>query len=145
MADKSSFTPDEWKVLLQSMIAAGIAVTAAEPSGLWGLLKESFASGTDLARAKTDPGTNALIKAAVNDFATTEGSAARDALKTKFKEGKTTEIKDKCIQILRQASAILNAKAPGDLLHLRTGCKRSASMWLRRPTRVDFWVSAACR
>ena len=37
MADKSSFTPDEWKVLLQSMIAAGIAVTAAEPSGLWGL------------------------------------------------------------------------------------------------------------
>lgn len=114
MADKSSFTPDEWKVLLQSMIAAGIAVTAAEPSGLWGLLKESFASGTDLARAKTDPGTNALIKAVVNDFATTEGSAARDALKTKFKEGKTTEIKDKCIQILRQASAILNAKAPGD-------------------------------
>jgi len=24
---------------------AGIAITAAEPSGLWGLLKESFAEG----------------------------------------------------------------------------------------------------
>ena len=87
MADKSSFTPDEWKVLLQSMIAAGIAVTAAEPSGLWGLLKESFASGTDLARAKTDPGTNALIKAAVNDFATTEGSAARERTQDQIQGG----------------------------------------------------------
>ena len=45
MTDKSNFTPDEWKLLLQSVIAAGIAVTAAEPSGLWGLLKESFAGG----------------------------------------------------------------------------------------------------
>jgi len=114
MADKSSFTADEWKILLQSMIAAGIAVSAAEPSGLWGLLKESFAGGTDLAKAKTDPGTSPLIKAVVNDFATTEGSAARDALKSKFKEGKPSEIKDKCIQTLRRASAILNAKAPAD-------------------------------
>jgi hypothetical protein len=114
MADKSSFTPDEWKVLLQSMIAAGIAVTAAEPSGLWGLLKESFAGGTELAKAKTDPGANALIKAAVNDFATTEGSAARDALKSKLKGAKPSEIKEKCIETLRQAAEILNAKAPAD-------------------------------
>lgn len=42
MADKSNFTPDEWKVLLQGVMAAGIAITAAEPSGLWGLLKEGF-------------------------------------------------------------------------------------------------------
>src|SRR5262245_43331917 len=52
MVDKSNFTPAEWKVLLQSMIAAGTAVTAADPSGLWGLLKESFAGGTALAKAK---------------------------------------------------------------------------------------------
>jgi hypothetical protein len=114
MTDKSSFTSDEWKVLLQSVMAAGIAITAAEPSGLWGLLKESFAGGTELAKAKTDPGANPLIKAVVNDFATAEGSAARDALKNKFKESKPSEIKDKCIEILRQAAAILNAKAPGD-------------------------------
>ena len=41
MADKSNFTPDEWKVLLQGVIASGIAITAAEPSGLWGLLKRA--------------------------------------------------------------------------------------------------------
>jgi len=114
MTNKSSFTPDEWSVLLQSMIAAGTAVSAAEPSGLWGLLKESFAGGTALAKAKTDPGTNALIKAVVDDFNTAEGSAARDALKNKFKGNKPAEIKDKCIETLRTAAAIVDAKAPGD-------------------------------
>ena len=50
--DKSNFTPDEWKLLLESMMMAGIAVSAAEPSGLWGLLKESFASGAELNAVK---------------------------------------------------------------------------------------------
>ena len=31
MADKTSFTPDEWKVLLESVMMAGVAVTAADP------------------------------------------------------------------------------------------------------------------
>ena len=67
-------------------MAAGIAVTAAEPSGLWGLLKESFASGTELAKAKMDPGTNALIKAVVVDFGGAEGrGTARDGLKAELR------------------------------------------------------------
>jgi hypothetical protein len=114
MADKSNFTPDEWKLLLQSVMAAGIAVTAAEPSGLWGLLKESFAGGAAMAKAKTDPGTNALIKAVVADFTTAEGSAARDGLKTALKGSKPAEIKDKCIAMLRQTAATVDGKAPGD-------------------------------
>jgi hypothetical protein len=56
MPDKSNFTPDEWKLLLESVMAAGIAVSAAEPSGLWGLLKESFAEGSALMTAKMTPG-----------------------------------------------------------------------------------------
>ena len=44
MAGKSDFTSDEWKTLLESAMMAGIAVTAADPSGLWGMLKESMAS-----------------------------------------------------------------------------------------------------
>ena len=42
MADKSSFTPDEWKLLLESVMMASIAITAAEPHGLWGLLQEKL-------------------------------------------------------------------------------------------------------
>ena len=56
MADKSNFTPDEWKLLLESVMMAGIAVSAADPSGLWGLLKEGFASSSELVKAKMDPG-----------------------------------------------------------------------------------------
>jgi hypothetical protein len=48
MADKTSFTKDEWTLLLESPMIAGMAITAAEPSGLWGLLKESFAGGAAL-------------------------------------------------------------------------------------------------
>jgi hypothetical protein len=114
MADKSNFTPDEWKALLQGVMAAGIAITAAEPSGLWGLLKEGFAGGAVMAKAKTDPSANGLVKAVVDDFGAAEGSAARDGLKARFKQSKPAEIKEACIATLRQAAAIVDAKAPGD-------------------------------
>jgi hypothetical protein len=115
MADKSNFTPDEWKLLLESVMMAGIAVTAADPSGLWGLLKESFASGSELMKAKMDPGTNPLIKAVVADFESAQGRAtARDGLKEKLKGNKPADIPAKCIETLRQAGAVVDAKAPGD-------------------------------
>ena len=104
MPDKSNFTPDEWKLLLESVMTAGIAISAAEPSGLWGLLKESFAEGKALMTAKLDPGADALIKAVVADFETADGrSIARDGLKEKFTGSKPAEIKAKCIDTLRQA------------------------------------------
>ena len=56
---------------------AGIAVSAAQPSGLWGLLKKSFAGGTELAEAKMDPGANPLIKAVVADFGAADGRRSR--------------------------------------------------------------------
>jgi len=46
---------------------------AAEPSGLWGSLKEAFASSSALAAAKADPGSNELVKAVVAEFETPKG------------------------------------------------------------------------
>ena len=115
MADKSNFTPDEWKLLLESVTMAGIAISAADPSGLWGLLKESFAQGSALVSAKTDPTAKPLIKALVADFQTTEGrSTARDGLKQKLSGLKPAEITAKCIETLGQAGAVVDAKAPDD-------------------------------
>ena len=115
MADKSSFTTEEWALLLKSPMIAGMAITAADPGGLWGLLKESFAGGEALTQAATDPNANALVKAVVADFSTSEGrSAARDGLKAEFAGGKPADIKTKCVDSLRQVSALLTAKAPGD-------------------------------
>jgi hypothetical protein len=48
MATKADFTPDEWKSLLQSPLLVGVAVSAAEPNGLFGMLKESMASARAL-------------------------------------------------------------------------------------------------
>ena len=115
MANKASFTPEEWKQLLESPMLASMAVTAAEPSGLWGMLKESFAAGGRLAKARTDAGANELIKAVVADFESAEGrSAARDGLQARIKGSKPAEVKDKSIAGLRQVAALLDAKAPTD-------------------------------
>lgn len=115
MTDKSNFAPDEWKLLLESVMMAGIAVSAAEPSGLWGLLKESFASGSALVSAKMDAASNLLVKAVAADFETSEGrSSARDGLSEQLKGKKPAEIKAQCIETLRQVGALVDAKAPGD-------------------------------
>ena len=115
MADKSNFTPDEWKLLLESVTMAGIAISAADPSGLWGLLKESFAEGSALMAAKADPAVKPLIKALVADFQTGEGrTTARDGLKQKLAGLKPGEITAKCIETLGQAGAVVDAKAPDD-------------------------------
>ena len=62
-----------------------------------------------------DPGSSALVKAVAGDFATAEGrSTARDGLKEKLGDSKPAEIKAKCIETLRQAGAVVDAKAPSD-------------------------------
>jgi len=115
MADKTSFTNDEWSLLLRSPMNAGMAITAAEPSGLFGLLKESFAGGTALAQAATDPNINPLIKAVVSDFQTSDGrAAAHDGLKAELANSKPAEVKTKAIDSLRQVSTMLATKAPSD-------------------------------
>ena len=115
MANKANFTPEEWKQLLESPMLASMAVTAAEPSGLWGMLKEGLAAGGALAKAKADANTNELIKAVVAEFGTAEGrSAARDGLQARLKGSKPGEAKDKAIAGMRQVSALLDAKAPSD-------------------------------
>ena len=125
MADKSSFTKEEWTLLLESPMMAGMAITAADPSGLWGLLKESFAGGSALAKVMADPGANPLVRALANDFSTSEArSTARDGLKGKFANSQPADVKTKSIEALRQVSAVLAAKAPGDATAFKS--------WLRQ-------------
>jgi hypothetical protein len=115
MASKASFTPEEWRQLLQSPMLAGMAVTAADPSGLFGLVKEGLAASRALAEAKTAAAPNELIRAVVADFETPEGrDAARDGLKARFAGAKAADVKPQAIAALREVSALLDAKAPED-------------------------------
>jgi len=115
MANKQNFTPEEWTKVLESMMLAGMAVSAADPNGLWGTLKEAFASKSAIAASKFDPGSNELVKAAIADLETTEGrSAIQEALRKHVASAKPTEIVQRSLDNLRVVSAILDAKAPGD-------------------------------
>jgi len=115
MANKQNFTPEEWTRLLESPMTAGIAVSAAEPSGLWGTLKEAFAGSSALASAKMNPDANELVKAVVTDFEAAEGrSAIQKALQTRFADSQPHDCVDRSLANLREVSAILAAKAPGD-------------------------------
>jgi len=86
MANKASFTPEEWTKVLESVAVTGMAVTAAEPSGLWGMLKEALAGGAALAAAKADPNANELVKAAIADLETPEGRATYAVMQKGFAE-----------------------------------------------------------
>jgi hypothetical protein len=115
MANKQSFTPAEWTKVLESMMLAGMAVSAAHPSGLWGTLKEAFASRSALAASKLEPGANELIKAAIADLETREArSAVEEALHKCVAGAKPAEIVQRSLANLAEVSTILDAKAPGD-------------------------------
>ena len=124
MATKTSFTPEEWQLLMEGVMSSGVAVTASDPSGLWGLLKEGFASARVLAEAKSDPHSSELMRAIVADFETSDGrSRIQDGLRKKLQGAKPGEVKAKSIETLQQASRLLDAKAPDEAVAIRA--------WLR--------------
>ena len=125
MADKTTFTPDEWKQITESVMMASMAVTAADPSGLWGLLKESFAGGSALVQAKSDASANSLVKAVADDFATSDGQKrVREGVQQKLSGKKPAEVKAASIDALRQVSGLLDTKAPADAAAFKS--------WLRQ-------------
>src|SRR6516225_2370015 len=100
---------------MERAMAASLVIKDAVAGGICCIITESLAGGNELAKAKMDPSADALVKAVVGDFGTSEGrSITRDGLKDKLKASKPTELKDKCVEILRQAGAVVDAKAPGD-------------------------------
>jgi hypothetical protein len=100
---------------------SGLAVTLADPSGLWGTLKESFASGGALLSAKQDQAANPLVKAVAEDFGTAEGrTMARGGLKAKFTGQSAAAMKETAVESLTSVSALLDQKAPQDAAAFKT-------------------------
>ena len=115
MATKANFTAEEWGRVLASPIIAGMAITAADPSGVWGLLKEGMAGGWALVEARSDAQANALVKSVAEDFATSEGrAAARAVMQAKFSGAKLDGLKDTALAELKAIASILATKGPED-------------------------------
>lgn len=122
MADKSDFTSEEWNKVLESIVAAGLAVSAVDPSGWWGTLKEAAASIPALSAVKRDPNSNELIKAAVADFErSNDGSIL--AMRERFSRAEPSECVERSLACLREVYAVVDAKAPDEALAFKT--------WLR--------------
>jgi hypothetical protein len=93
-------------------MSSGMAVSAADPSGLWGLLKEGLASAGAITEAGRDAHSSELIKAIASDFATSQGrSLAQDGLRKKLQGAKLDE------------AQLLDRKAPEEAVAVKT--------WLR--------------
>ena len=115
MATKDNFTPEEWKTVMASPMLASMAVTLADPSGIWGMIQEGMANARALVETKSDPGANELIRAVGAEFATSEGRGlAQEKLKSAMTGKSPAEIKAQVLEQLEHASRILDAKAPGD-------------------------------
>ena len=115
MATKADFTVDEWKLILGSPMLTGMAVTLAEPSGLWGLMREGMASGQALLAARKDPGALSLVKDIVADMETGDGrTAAREGVKAQLTGKTPAELKAQVLTTLTRVSGILDAKAGAD-------------------------------
>jgi hypothetical protein len=115
MANKANFTPEEWNRIFGSPMVVSMAVTASDPSGLWGLMKEGMAGGWAMLEARQNPQASELIKAVVADVATAETrDATREGLQAKFKVKDIAEIKTKALEELRAVAGLLDAKAPSD-------------------------------
>jgi len=139
MASKTAFTPEEWNRILESVMLSGMAVTAADPSGLFGVLKESMATGKTLLAAKADPTSNELIKSVVSDFETGEGrQAARNQVQSLLKGVPIGEMKGKSIVALGEVSQLLDSKAPADSTGFKTWLHHIAENAAKASTEGGF-------
>jgi hypothetical protein len=114
MSVKEAFAPEDWARVVGAPMLAGIAVTAAEPGGLWGAVKESAAAAGALREAKGAAADNPLIAAIVAAYETPEGrDMARGALKEQARGKAPAAVVDAAVGELGAVAALVTAKAPG--------------------------------
>jgi hypothetical protein len=134
MTPDARFTPEEWTALLGGVFMAGFAVTAAQPSGLFRMLREGLASRRALAEASKNAGTNGLIKAVASALRSRIGrKITNEFAGARFKGAAQEDLKLLAIQSVGHSAAIVDRRAPADaqafkewLLHIATRVARAS-------------------
>jgi hypothetical protein len=98
MTSKANFTTEEWQVVLEGPPAAGIAVATASSGGTF---RESFALAKAYTEVRKEQGESELLDAIVSERPKIKRERANSA----------GELKDESLQQLRDALALLEAKA----------------------------------
>jgi hypothetical protein len=102
MATKESFSSDEWNLLMNAPVLAGMGVSMID-FGVVSFAKEFAAMIRAVTEAKAKYPTNALVQALAAEFES-NGDAPAPA------EGKKTP--DEILSELEKVAAVVNAKAP---------------------------------
>jgi hypothetical protein len=107
MGFRQVFAPEEWARVVGAPMLAAIAVTAAEPGGLWGAVKEGAAVAGAL-RAARGIADNPLIAEIVAAYDTAEGrDLARGVLKAEARGKKPAEVVEAAIGELGAVAALV--------------------------------------
>ena len=98
MTGKADFTPDEWQLVSEGPPAAGLAVATAKRGGSF---RESFALAKAYTEARGDHGESQLLDELVAQRPRVKHERAHSA----------GELKEQTLQLLRDAVALVRAKA----------------------------------
>jgi hypothetical protein len=113
MSIKDKFTDEEWQDVVQAPMLAGMAVTAADPGGLWAAIKEGSSMARTLVEAKSNPDPDSLPKII---SATLEDSDGRRVTQQNLiglvKGRKPAEVSSFAVERLREIDALIASKAP---------------------------------
>ena len=110
-------------MLLRNLALSGVAVTAADPSGLMGL-KESFASANAVVSEKTDPvPASSSSLWSPNSRRPRAGRGSAKHLKARLAGASQADVSQRAVKALGEVSALLDAKAPTEAAAFK--------MWLR--------------
>jgi hypothetical protein len=101
MSAKADFSDEEWELLLQAPPSAGLVVVASDRGGS---VKESFSMAKAYAEARTQHGASQLLDEIVSAKPEMDRS----------KHGSVDEMKQHCLDNVRNAIELLKAKAGPD-------------------------------
>lgn len=108
---KGEFDPQDWQRIVAMPMLVGMAVTAADPGGLWGAVKESTAMTSTLLRSDGDG--NALVEAVVKGFSEPETrGAVTGILRDEVKGKQPAQIVDALLAEVERLSILVGSKAP---------------------------------
>ncbi len=112
MSYRERFSEGDWDRIIAAPMLAGIAMTAAEPGGLWGAVRESTAAAGGIRSAKESGGLLAEIAAAYENK--DDRTTARNLLLGEVKGKKPAEIVEAALVELAAVKALIAAQAPDE-------------------------------
>jgi hypothetical protein len=113
MSIKDKFTEQEWEELVQAPMLAGMAVTAADPGGLWAAIKEGSGMARTFVEANSNPDPDSLPSIISTTLEDADGRRVTQQNLIELVKGrKPAELSTFAVQRLGEIDALVASKAP---------------------------------